>query len=401
MCSNSGGRRLEPSRPGRKRGSVINHPDKAFGKNFALSFMCNVGVIANLAFFLLYNRYLEGLGANKTQIGFYMGVFALGAVMVRPTVGSAVDRYGRKRIIYIGLSLMILATAAYFPLREINWTILAVRMLHGAGFGCYITAIFTAVTDDAPATRRSKVIAVFGLSGMVTFGVIPIVGEFIIARFDFRVLFAIALAALAASLTIALFVKARGPEKADSPSAGYIGLLSQAELLIPLSALFVFCTGVGSLMNFIAVYLESKGIGIGYFFLASSTAGMIVRLGFGHLADVYGRRRVAVPSFAVGAVALFWLGMFDLPWELVVCGLLWGVGIGLAAPAVGASIVDGVKPQDRGKGLALFTASFDLGIMTGSFAFGGIAERYGYSRMYLVASAAVLLSAVIARSFKN
>ncbi len=350
---------------------------------------------------MFFNRYLEGLGADKTQIGLYMGVFALGSVVVRPAVGRAVDTYGRKRIIYIGLGLMILATAGYFLLSQIGWPILVVRILHGAGFGTYITGIFTVVVDDAPPTRRAKVIGVFGLSGMVTFGLAPLAAEFIIDRLGFQVLFATALATLAISLVIAGSVKAHGPAGAEFPTVSFMSLVRQVDLLIPVGALFVFCTGVGSLFNFIAVYLRSMDVSLGYFFLASSAAGAVVRLGFGHLADVYGRRRVAVPSFLAGSVALFWLGRFHSPLELTFCGLIWGAGIGFAVPAVAASVVDRVKSQDRGKGLALFTASFDLGVMTGSFVYGAVAERIGYSRMYFVAAAVVLFAAAIARRFRN
>lgn len=360
-----------------------------------------MGVIANLVFFLYFNRYLEGLGANKAQIGLFMGAFSLGSVVVRPTVGTSIDKYGRKRVIYFGLSLMILSTACYFLLREISWMIFVVRIFHGAGFGCYITGIFTVVTDEAPATRRAKVIGVFGLSGMCTFGLLPKVAEFIIDTSGFRLLFAVALATLAVSLLVARFVKARSPAEIEFPPVSFIGLLRQWDLLIPLGALFIFCTGVGSLVNFVAVYLGSVNISTAYFFLANAAAGIVVRLGLGHLADVYGRRRVAIPSFVAGSIALFWLSIFHLPLELIFCGLIWGVGIGFAVPAVAASIVDRVKPQDRGKGLALFTASFDLGVMTGSFIYGTVAEHFGYSRMYLIASVVVLASAMVARSFKN
>ncbi len=389
------------SRPGLERGGPITHSPSAFGRNFALSFLCNVGVIANLVFLLFFNRYLESLGASEAQIGLYMGAFALGSVAVRPTVGIAVDNYGRKRIIYFGLVLMILATAGYFVPREINWLMLVVRILHGAGFGCYITGIFTIVTDDAHPARRAKIIGVFGLSGMGTFGLLPRVAEIIIERFGFQTLFAVALSTLLVSLAIAPFIKARGASKLEFPSIGFIGLLRQVDLLIPLGALFIFCTGVGSLVNFIAVYLNSLGVSLQYFFFANFVAGAVVRLGFGHLADAYGRRRVAVPSFIAGGVALFWIGLFHLPIELVVCGLLWGIGIGFAVPAVAASIVDRVEPQDRGKGLALFTAAFDLGVMIGSLVYGNIAEHFGYSRMYLVAAAVVMIAALIARSFRN
>jgi len=206
---------------------------------------------------------------------------------------------------------------------------------------------------------------------------------------------------LIASLVISVFVEGRGPAELEFPPINFITLVRQVDLLIPVGALFFFCTGVGALVNFIAVYLGPMDISIAYFFVASSAAGAVVRLFLGHLADVYGRRRVVRPSFLLGAIALFWLGLFHFRGELLVIGLLWGTGIGFAVPAVAASVVDRVKPQDRGKGLALFTASFDLGVMAGSFAYGAVAQTVGYAHMYVVAAVVMLISVGIARLFRN
>lgn len=360
-----------------------------------------MGAIANLVFFMFFNRYLEGLGATEAQIGFYMGAFAIGSVLSRPVIGGAVDKYGRKRIIYFGLFTMLFSTSGYFLCNQLNWVIVLVRVLHGVGFGCHITAIFTVVTDDAPSTRRAKVIGVFGLSGMITFGVLPMVAEFLIDHFGFRVLFAAALSTLVGSLAISRYIKERAPAAGEFPPISFIKLVRHVDLLIPLGALFFFCTGVGALVNFIAVYLGAKKISIAYFFIANSIAGIIARLYLGDLADIYGRRRVAVPSFVAGGVALVWLGLFHMPWELLLIGFTWGMGIGFAVPAVAASVVDRVEQQDRGKGLALFTASFDLGVMAGSFTYGAVAGYVGYSRMYLVAAVGALIAAFVARSFRN
>jgi MFS family permease len=360
-----------------------------------------VFTISNLVFFLFFNRYLEGLGANAAQIGLYMGALALGSVVVRPLVGTAIDMYGRKRLIYFGLSLMTLSTACYFFCGQLNWVILLVRVLHGIGFGSYITGIFTVVADGAPIRRRAKVIGVFGLSGMSTYAALPALAETVIARFGFQVLFAMALASLLIALNFSRYLREQAPDRLQFPPVSFAVLLKQMDLLIPIGALFFYCTGVGALVNFIAVYLAPKNLSISYFFIASSCAGALVRLYLGDLADIYGRRRIAYPSFAAGSLAMFWLGGFHYRWELLFSGLLWGAGIGFAVPAVAASIVDRVKPQDRGKGLALFTASFDLGVMAGSFGYGIIAEMIGYSQMYLFASGIMMVSVAIAFFFKN
>ncbi|GAB4336229.1 MAG: MFS transporter [Candidatus Abyssubacteria bacterium] len=384
-----------------REGYPIQRSEKTFSKNFASSFLCNFCVISNLVIFLYFSRYLEMLGATSAQIGFYMGVFALGSVVVRPWVGGAVDRYGRKRLINFGLVLMLAATASYLLLTRLNWLIPVVRIIHGIGFGSYITGIFTVVADDAPSTHRAKVLGVFGLSGMSAFALVPMLTEPIIDKLGFRAAFVVALCFLLVSLSMARRLKTIGPARLEFPPASFITVARQIDILIPLSALFVFCTGAGALTTFITVHLGVMGISVAYFFVASSCAGAVVRLFFGHLADVYGRRRVAMPAFLFGSLALLGVGVFHLRWGLSLSGLLWGTGIGFAVPAVGASVVDRVKPEDRGKGLALFTASFDLGVMAGSFAYGGLADAIGYSRMYLVASAVVLISAGIARFFRN
>jgi MFS family permease len=222
------------------------------------------------------------------------------------------------------------------------------------------------------------------------------VAEYIIDHFGFQVLFGTALSTLVVSLIISCFIRARKPAKLEFPPISFITLFYQRDLLIPVGGLFFFCTGVGALVNFVAVHLGSLNISIAYFFVANSVAGAIVRLFLGHLSDVYGRRRIIVPSFMAGSIGLLWLGLFHFPIELILCGLIWGTGIGFAVPAVAACIVDSVKPQDRGKGLALFTASFDFGVMAGSFAHGAVAEHIGYAHMYIVASVVLLVATAIA-----
>jgi predicted MFS family arabinose efflux permease len=103
---------------------------------------------------MFLNRYLEELGASKAQIGLYMGIFGLGSVAARTVVGSAADKYGRKRVIYFGVSLMLVATTGYFLLQELN------RL----GMGFAGPAVAAAIVDKVAAQDTGKALALFTAS---------------------------------------------------------------------------------------------------------------------------------------------------------------------------------------------------------------------------------------------
>jgi len=76
---------------------------------------------------------------------------------------------------------------------------------------------------------------------------------------------------------------------------------------------------------------------------------------------------------------------------LALVGAASGAGHGLLFPALSALVLDRAKEDTGGMAMtmAMFTAAFDMGLVTGAAAFGFVAERFGYPAMFVAAAAVV------------
>lgn len=92
------------------------------------------------------------------------------------------DDLGRKKILFISLSLFLAATVMYFGAQSL-FLLLALRFLHGIGFGMATTATGTIVTDVAPAHRRGEALAYFGVFMSLPMVIGPFLGLTIISHF--------------------------------------------------------------------------------------------------------------------------------------------------------------------------------------------------------------------------
>ena len=98
---------------------------------------------------------IDSLKGKPEEIGLVATVFLISSVLCRPFTGKWLDDLGRKKILFISLSLFLAATVMYFGTQSL-FLLLALRFLHGIGFGMATTATGTIVTDVAPAHNAVK-----------------------------------------------------------------------------------------------------------------------------------------------------------------------------------------------------------------------------------------------------
>ena len=85
--------------------------------------------------YVLLPAFLQDLGADLLNIGIIMSISSLSGILIRPWVGSALDRIGRKKCLFIGGIFFLSTHLLYLQVEEIGWMIFMVRLFHGISMG--------------------------------------------------------------------------------------------------------------------------------------------------------------------------------------------------------------------------------------------------------------------------
>ena len=133
--------------------------------------LASVFALRMLGLFLIYpvfSVHAESLpgGDNMTLVGLALGIYGLTQCFGQLPFGIASDKYGRKRIIVIGLILFALGSFIAAMADDIYWVIFG-RAVQGAGA---ISAAVTAlIADSTRDEHRTKAMAMVGASIGITF----------------------------------------------------------------------------------------------------------------------------------------------------------------------------------------------------------------------------------------
>jgi MFS family permease len=155
-----------------------------------------------------------------------------------------------------------------------------------------------------------------------------------------------------------------------------------------------------SVMAFLPLYARSLGIdNIGWFYILAGTTSLFVRPLLGKKSDAIGRG----PAIAIGLGAQF-IGLVALVVAndivvLLAGGFFTSIGMSMIGSTTTALALDLANPSSRGRAMATFSISYQLGAGLGSLLSGALADAVGLRGMYVgsvvitVAGFALLASA--------
>lgn len=353
------------------------------------------------ALYILFPLFIRDLGGNDFVIGVFTGLSGAAAVTARFPLGRLLDTQGRRRVLMGAGLVHAVSWAGFVWIERLGVPFTALVILHGLAGGSLFAAYFTYASDITPIARRTEGIAMFGVFGMLTNGLSPALGAWLIAGpgFDAYFLTAMGLAALSLLLS-ALLPETVPPRPAGHHAHHRAAPLSMRPLLFPLVITFVFGVAINSIFTFLAPFAQSTGRGsVGSFFLAYSFAAVAVRVLGGRLPDRIGPRRVLIPALVVMAVGVLWVGHVDQRTALIAVGAVCGAGHGYAFPILNVLTMERVEAVHRGRAVSWFTAMFDLGVTIANPILGAVADTAGYVTMYTLAGTA-LIGAALAVSWK-
>ncbi len=340
--------------------------------------------------------YAQTLGGNETVAGTIVAVFTLSAVLVRPWFGNLLDRKGRKLILIIGVGIFFVSALAYNLVFSI-FTLLALRVVHGIGWGASTTATGTIASDVIPAVRRSEGMGYYGISATIAMSVGPALGLYLVEYRSYSILFTGSAILAALGLVGSLFINYEVPRKIQEVKAPLRkGVILEKSAIPPALVLFFITLTYGGIVTFLPSYAAYRGVGnIGIFFTVYALVLLFGRPVIGKLADRYGARKFLVPGILLIAAALLLLVIASsLPMFLLV-GVVYGLGFGTVQPILNALVISLSPPERRGAANATFAVAMDLGIGLGAVTLGFLAQKMGYEYMYGCSAVFALLALVM------
>lgn len=343
--------------------------------------------VLNLFIFLSFQMfppalpvYVKYLGASDATVGWVGGLIIIASLIMRPFAGLALDSMGRKKVFIAGLLIVLAMTVAYglFPIVAV---ILAIRFVHGLGWGLASTGSTTIAADVIPKPRFGEGMAYFSLSTSLAMAVAPALALYLGMKYTV----AIATVLMVIAILIAFLIKYRElPPKPQAAGPRKFAPYEKAAVW-PGAIMFLINSGYGALVSFIAIYALSRGIeNIGVFFTVYAIAIIVTRPYFGKLIDSKGFSAAVVPGIIATIAAILILSFaHNLPMFLV-AGFIYGIAFGACQTGLQTMAVLKSPSHRIGAANATFFTGFDGGIGFGSILSGLLATWFTYSQMYLV-----------------
>ncbi len=371
--------------------------ERLLTRDFSLAWLASFFEGLSWSLFIHFPGFLDDLGASEAEIGLIFGVAAFAAVAMRPGIGWALDRFGRKPVIYVGNVLNVGSILLYLTVTVIGPWVYFVRIVHGIGLATLFSAFFTYGADVVPETRRTEGFALFGVSGLLPIAVAGVLGDIVLNVAGFRELFFVAGACASVALIVSVPLRERRPATRDGAQRrGFFSVVTSRSL----GPVWLMAGGLAFVLTayftFLRTFVDETGIGsVGLFFATYGIAAILLRIGFGWLPDRVGQKRVLYPAMGSLALGFVVLSGATGSWQIATAGVLCGIGHGFGFPILSGMVVTRAHDADRGSAVSFFTALFDLGVLVGGPALGIIITGFGYPAMFTF-SAVTIVAATVA-----
>ncbi|MBI4286967.1 MAG: MFS transporter [Chloroflexi bacterium] len=275
--------------------------------------------------------------------------------------------------------LLYMITASTVPL-------IGARLLQGVAFSIASTAVTALVADISPPLRRGEAVSYFGMSNNLSMAAGPALGVLIMVSLGFTNLFIITAGIGLASLVFSFLVQE--PHRIPRALPVRRPPLIERTAIFPTIVFYFFALVIGAVVTFMPLFAVQRGLGNpGLFFTVQAVVLILARNWTGQLSDRLGRGAVAVPGLLLGTVSVVLLSQATSLPMFLGAAVLYAVAFAAIQPSLMALVIDRVKPAARGVAMGTYLLAMDAGVGSGALLWGVVSDVWGYSQMYLVASA--------------
>lgn len=353
--------------------------------------------------------WAQHLGANPTEIGLIITVYALAQFIFTPILGTLSDRYGRKPVIVSSLliealSLALSAFAGSLPI------LLFARFIGGLG-ASNIGSAQAVVSDATPPEGRAKGMGLIGAAIGLGFVIGPALGGILVPLGTAIPFWVATVVALINALLVALLLpethtKQTAVQETASPLhrgswlVGWRNALRDPIIarLVGINLLFTAAfTAMEALFPLFAQHSFGWGaMQTGYIFTYVGVIIVIMQGGLvGLLVKRWGEQRILQIGLVMLAAGLLLLTYStQLAWLLITLGIL-SAGNGAITPTISTLLSFASSSEAQGETLGLAQGIAGLGRILGPVIAGQTYQIGGPAAPFIGGGLLVVLAAII------
>jgi DHA1 family putative efflux transporter-like MFS transporter len=348
--------------------------------SIAFSLMMSMGLVSAL----LVNISSD-LNTTVAAVGQLLTASAIISAIGAPMVGPLSDRFGRKRLLTIGLTITGIAFLGY-SISTSFAMLVGFSLLVGTGSSAVFPNTLASIGDYFPSERRGRIMGIMmlGVTAAIVGG-IPL-GAFIAGKFGWQLSF-LALGIFIIIAAISVFVIfppiAQSSTQVNASYLSKIWRILRKKRLLYLLSTNVLMEGAGQIIE---IYLVAF-IMLSYSLNIEQVAPLISLIAIGQfagaliggqLADRFNRTVICtITQTATGLIALVLMLYTQHIWLTVLLGALLKFTFGSNRPTFYALIVS-ISEHERGTVTGISDTSTHLGRMLGSMGGGLIVAYLGY-----------------------
>jgi MFS family permease len=373
---------------------AMTREEKRAGISLASIFALRMlGMFLILPVFAVHAQTLPG-GTNLTLVGLALGAYGLTQAIFQIPFGMASDKFGRKRVIIIGLVLFAIGSVFAAMATDIYWTIFG-RVLQGAGA---ISAAVTALAADLTREQhRTKVMAMIGSSIGLVFAFSLVAAPLLYAVIGMHGIFWMTGGLALAAIAVVIYIVPEPPPVHAGLRVPFREVLVNTQLLR--LNLGIFILHMAQMMMFVVVpglLISTGGLPLASHWQVYLPA-VLISFVLMVPAIIYAEKRqklrtVFVAGIVLLLLTLLMLGLQSNDFYVVAGGLLsFFVAFNLLEAMLPSLVSRVAPPQAKGAALGVYNTAQALGLFMGGALGGWIVKHYNAQSVFLFAAGITLI----------
>jgi MFS family permease len=347
--------------------------------------------------------YAHDLGASGFYIGMIFGAFSLARTFFLPYFGRLSDYKGRKPLIIPGLLAYTVISLGFIFFKDVN-SLIVLRFFQGIASAMLMPIIQAYVGDITPTGKEGFTMGLFNMSMFCGLSIGPLLGGVIHDHFSLQTSFAGMglLSLIGFFFCVFLLPPTRSEKYITSGKTPHDW--KQLFLDRDIASIFMFrfshtlCIGI--VWAFLPLLAKLK------FSATSSTIGVLIMLSvlvsgalhmpMGFLADKISKKWMVVAGSLIVACAVFSFEWVEGFWGMVWASVFFGIGGGIAMPALMAiAVLRGNETDSMGSVMAILSVAHSLGMLCGSLIGGLMMDLFELRAAFPLGAAVMAITVVL------